>query len=127
SLHRDHDERIDTPARLGNPLTGRVILSLALASLLPGLVLGVFIAATASFDGKPHVGILIAWATGTELLALVGGSLAVILVGKGRTVGRAQCLWIGTGVSLLLPLAASCAGSVVGHFAGVTLDLTGER
>ena len=123
--HRHSDDSFERAERFRNPLTARVLLGLALACLLPGLVFGAFL--VVGVHGRPKVIILIAWAASTELLALSIGMLLAILIRIRGAIGRAQCLWIGTGISLLLPLATSCAGIVIGYAARVTLDISGER
>jgi hypothetical protein len=123
SPYRDQDEHLEAPARFKNFFTVRVVLGLFLAALPPGLVFAVFLPAAKSPAPLPHAAVLFAWAASTGLVALLAGALILILFRKRPPIGRAQCLWLGTGIGMLLPLATFCAGSIVGHLAKVSLDI----
>ncbi len=103
SPHGDESDVFSPTGRHGKPISARVILGVAITALLPAIATMVVVIAVFS-NGEPNP-LAFAWAFGAaELAGLLAGPSLLFLVTAKQPICRAHCLWIGMGVSLVLPL-----------------------
>jgi hypothetical protein len=123
--HSDDPEGLSQPRRRANPITARFVLGLVIVPLIPALALTAVL--TLVLGGERSGIAVAAWTMGDgELVSFVGGTALAMLIATRRPIRRADCLWLGMGSALLLPLIMHFVGKALSQFgADIWYNLSG--